>query len=173
MSPHVNHEGNEDHGEVTIETLRTPPLRIPPAPIRKRFTAGLVDSLIVGLLWLVAIIATRQATESQLWLNAGSLAVLNFLYYFLQESLFAATVGKSLSGLRVVGNNGDPASMRESFLRNALRFVDWLPAFYALGAVMIATSADRRRLGDMVAGTTVTLNPEKDINPPPAPFLFH
>jgi uncharacterized RDD family membrane protein YckC len=34
-------------------------------------------------------------------------------------------------------------------------------------------SSDRQRIGDLVARTIVTRAPEKDINAPPAPFLFH
>jgi uncharacterized RDD family membrane protein YckC len=173
MSQHTNHQADDDHKEVTIETLRTPPLRIQAAPVKKRLIAGLMDSVIVVLVWLVAITVLRQGPETQLVVSAWYLGVLSFVYYFLQEGLFSATIGKRLSGLRVVGKSGDPASMRESLIRNLLRFVDWLPAFYVLGAVIIAISTDRRRFGDMVAGTAVTLAPEKDINPPSAPFLFH
>ena len=83
------------------------------------------------------------------------------------------TIGKILVKLRVVETSGDPCSFGGSFKRNILRFVDWLPAFYILAAVLLFVSHERQRLGDMVAKTIVTTAPEKDINPPPAPFLFH
>lgn len=173
MSHSADHWGHDDHKEATIETLRTPPLHIEPAPILKRLIAGLIDSIIIGLAWLVAIAALRRGIEAELVVNAGYLAVLTFAYYFPQEGLFSFTIGKRLLGLRVLGEAGDPASIRESLIRNFLRFVDWLPLLYILGGVTIAISAEKQRLGDMAAGTVVTLAPEKDINPPPAPFLFH
>jgi uncharacterized RDD family membrane protein YckC len=105
--------------------------------------------------------------------NAGYLAALTFAYYFPQEALFSFTIGKRLLGLRVLGKDGDPASMRESLIRNFLRFVDWLPFLYILGAIAIVMSTGKQRLGDTAAGTIVTLAPEREINPPPAPFLFH
>jgi len=75
--------------------------------------------------------------------------------------------------LRVVGKDGGPCSLDASLKRNLLRFLDWLPLFYIVAAICILASHDRRRLGDRVASTMVTKVPEKDINPPPAPFLFH
>jgi uncharacterized RDD family membrane protein YckC len=87
--------------------------------------------------------------------------------------MFASTVGKHLLGLRVVGNEGDPVSVHEALIRNLLRVVDWLPVFYVLGAIAVARSSKRQRIGDLVARTMVTLVAERDINPPPAPFLFH
>jgi uncharacterized RDD family membrane protein YckC len=173
MSQGVEHWGHDDHNEATIETLRTPPLRIQPAPIRKRILAAVIDSIIICLAWLVVIGSLRRGIEAELVVNAVYLAVVAFAYYFPQEGLFSFTIGKRLLGLRVLGKRGDPASIRESLIRNFLRFVDWLPLLYVLGAVTIALSTQRQRLGDMAAGTVVTLAPEKDINPPPAPFLFH
>jgi uncharacterized RDD family membrane protein YckC len=173
MSDGAKHWGHDDHKEVTIDTVRTPPLRIQPAPIQRRLIAGLIDSIIIGLAWLAVIAALRRGIEDQLVFNAGYLAVITFAYYSPQEGLFSLTIGKRLLGLRVLGKDGDPASIRESLIRNFLRFVDWLPFLYLLGAVTITISTKKQRLGDIAAGTIVTLAPEKDINPPPAPFLFH
>jgi uncharacterized RDD family membrane protein YckC len=110
---------------------------------------------------------------TDLLLVSAQYLALTFLYYVLQESVFASTIGKHLLRLRVVGNGGDPASIQEALIRNLLRLVDWLPLLYLLGALTIAISSKKQRLGDIVAGTVVTLVAERDINPPPAPFLFH
>jgi uncharacterized RDD family membrane protein YckC len=164
--------GQDDPKEITVDTLRTPPLQIPPAPISKRLIAGLIDSLIIGLVWLAILEALHRGIDAE-FTNFAYLAAVTFAYYFLQESLFSLTIGKRLLGLRILGKGGDPISIQESLLRNILRFVDWLPFLYILGALSVAISGKRQRLGDLVAGTFVTLTPEKDINPPPAPFLFH
>ena len=159
--------------ELTVETLRTPPLRIPPAPIRKRILAALIDSLIVAAAWITLLLWLRVRMLEQLALDAESLAAIIILYYVIQESAFASTAGKRLLRLRVVGLDGDPPSIQKSIIRNLLRPVDWLPLLYILGLLTIVISSKKQRLGDIVAGTVVTLAPEKDINPPPAPFLFH
>jgi uncharacterized RDD family membrane protein YckC len=168
-----SHQPDDDHKEVTVETLRTPPLRISPAPVLKRLTACLVDSVSVGIIWAVMSFSSHQQLDRHLLVDAGYLALVTFAYYFLQEWLLSLTLGKRLAGLWVLGRTGDPLSIRESLIRNVIRFIDWLPAAYVLGGIFMAASGDRRRLGDVAARTVVTPMPKKDINPPPAPFLFH
>ena len=101
------------------------------------------------------------------------LVVLTFAYYFIMEGLFAATLGKSILKIRVLGSDGDPCSFAAAFIRNIIRFIDWLPLLYALGGLSVLASSKRQRLGDRIAKTVVSPTPEKDVNPPPAPFLFH
>jgi len=170
-----------EHEEISIETLSTAPTRIHPAPLTRRIVAGAIDSFAVFLLWLTFIGGWNKFIIS--WRTGGvasvpptTLAYLvgtTFVYYFVLEWIFASTIGKWLLRLRVVGKDGDPCSLDASLKRNLLRFLDWLPLFYIVAALFILASHDRQRLGDRVASTMVTKVPEKDINPPPAPFLFH
>ena len=171
-----------EHGhDVTIETLSTPPTHVSPAPVLRRVIAGIVDSLIVTVLWLVLTgrliefssmltISGLVSTPPTAWVY---LIIVTVVYYFLLEWLFASTIGKSALRLRVVGKDGDPCTLGGSLQRNILRPIDWLPFFYIIGTIAILSSHDRQRVGDRIAGTVVTKTPEKDINPPPAPFLFH
>ncbi len=178
MTQHGKHNEHNDHREITIETLATPPVRISPAPMTKRVAAGVVDSLLLALLWIVLTLAAGQnlSVPSMVSLNQAPiayLAVLVFAYYFVLEGVFAATIGKSLLKLRVFGKDGESCSLGAAFKRNLLRFVDWLPFLYIFAAIAIMTSPSRQRIGDRIAATIVSSAPEKDINPPPAPFLFH
>ena len=84
-----------------------------------------------------------------------SFLVVMFLYFALLEGLGGATVGKRLMGLRVVDVNGGRAGLSRSVIRNVLRVIDGLPTMGLVGAVLIATRADRARVGDLVAGTRV------------------
>lgn len=172
---------HEDGHEVTIETLSTPPTHVSPAPLLRRVTAGIVDSFIVTILGLVL---TGRLNEFSSMLTIAGVAstppttfvylgIVTLVYYFLLEWLFASTIGKSVLRLRVVGRDGDPCTLGASLKRNILRPIDWLPFFYLIGAIAILSSHDRQRVGDRIAATVVTKAPEKDINPPPAPFLFH
>jgi uncharacterized RDD family membrane protein YckC len=182
MPHHDEHENHSDDKEITIETLSTPPVHIPPAPLTKRVAAAALDSLIVALVWILLMAAGGESfsqfltIDGALSLNlpsAGYLVIIVFAYYFLLEGTFASTLGKSLMKLRVLTEDGDPCSFGASFKRNVLRFVDWLPFLYVLAVVTMVVSHDRQRIGDKVAETIVTRAPEKDTNPPPAPFLFH
>jgi len=89
------------------------------------------------------------------------------------EWILSATLGKLIMKLRVVGTDGDPCTLRESALRNLLRMIDWLPLGYIIGLALLSMSDKRQRAGDKIAQTVVTMAPERDKNPPPAPFLFH
>ena len=170
MSQEADHA---NHDELTVETMRTPPIDIDPAPIRERALAALVDSVIVAAVSAPLLFWFHKQVAEQLTLKAAFLAVITVLYYVIQEGTFASTIGKHLLRLRVVGHSGEPISMRESLIRNFLRVIDWLPFLYLLAVASIAVSRKRQRIGDIAAGTIVTRAPEKDINPPPAPFLFH
>lgn len=169
------HDHDHEPHEATVETLATPPIRIDAAPLGSRIGAGLIDSLIITALWSIFALSVHQNPALLTWnyLLLSSLAVLAFLYYFILEWITSSTIGKSLFKLTVVDEDGDPCSFGVSMKRNLFRFIDWLPAFYIIGAVTALLSPQRRRLGDRVAGSVVTLARAKDSNPPPAPFLFH
>jgi uncharacterized RDD family membrane protein YckC len=177
MSKPEQHTSHPDQNEITIDTLSTPPPKILPAPPLRRFIACVTDSLIIGAVYLALTIGVQGS--AMLWkisenlFDVAFLIALTFAYYFVQEGLFATTIGKSILRLRVLGKDGEPCSFGASFTRNILRILDWLPFLYLIAAVAMLTSPDRQRIGDKMASTIVTRAPEKDINPPPAPFLFH
>lgn len=78
-----------------------------------------------------------------------------FLYFVLLEGLSGATPGKRLMRLRVVGAGGGRAGLGRSLVRNVLRVVDGLPTLGLVGAILISVTAERTRVGDLVAGTRV------------------
>ena len=164
----------DEHREVTIETLRTPPINIQPAPSARRFGACLIDSSLIFIIWLVIAHASVQSPLLGLSFRSGLvLCLISFLYYSAAEGLFSATPGKLLTKIRVVGPDGDPCTVKEAALRNLFRVIDWLPFFYILGLGFLSVTSKKQRVGDKVAHTVVTMAPERDRTPPPAPFLFH
>src|SRR5208282_436556 len=167
------HDHDNDHNrDITIETLSSPPIKINPAPLGKRFAAALIDCLILSIFWLL-ILHTTSSNPNGLLEELLSISIVSFLYFLISEGFFAATLGKFVMKLRVVGKSGDPCSFTESLKRNILRFEDWLPTFYLVGAASIFLSQERQRIGDRFAGTVVSVLPPRDSTPPPAPFLFH
>lgn len=82
------------------------------------------------------------------------LAVM-FFYFVLLEGLAGGTVGKMALRLRVVNANGGRAGVGKALVRNVLRIIDGLPVLGILGAVMIAVTPERTRIGDRAAGTRV------------------
>jgi uncharacterized RDD family membrane protein YckC len=65
------------------------------------------------------------------------------------------TPGKKVLGLRVMDERGLKLQPSQLVIRNLLRFVDALPAFYAVGGMVSFFNAKAQRLGDLAAGTVV------------------
>jgi len=79
--------------------------------------------------------------------------VVLFIYLWLLEAGFGATLGKAIVGIRVVRTvEGNP--LVAFAIRNLMRIVDGF-GFYLLGAVVAGCSRFRRRLGDICARTVV------------------
>ena len=81
--------------------------------------------------------------------------LLFFSYYFVAESMTGRTIGKALTGVRVVAEDGSKPSSGRIAARTALRIVDVLPVLYLVGVVAMAVSKKKQRIGDMAAGTLV------------------
>ena len=65
------------------------------------------------------------------------------------------TIGKRLLRLRVMDEQGLYLQFNQVVIRNLLRFVDSLPAFYLVGGIACLVSRRAQRLGDFVARTVV------------------
>jgi uncharacterized RDD family membrane protein YckC len=95
-------------------------------------------------------------------------------YFFLFEGLWhGRTPGKRTQHLRAARTDGQPMSGAQMAVRNLVRIVDFLPAYYAVGCIAIVVSKRSQRLGDLAAGTLVIREPKPfvprpmDALPPP------
>jgi hypothetical protein len=64
--------------------------------------------------------------------------------------------------IRVIHQSGRGINFVESLARNLVRFIDYLPGFYAVGIVSMFLTRRHQRLGDLVAGTLVVRDREVD-----------
>jgi len=142
------------------------------AGIGSRFLAALVDSLLIIVLEVVVNAAgllvarfvfkfsfASDDTTGLAWL-LGVFGLLSFAllwgYYIFFEMLWnGQSPGKRWVGLRVLRLDGTPITLSESIIRNLVRLVDFLPAYYGVGVVAMFISSQSRRLGDLAAGTVV------------------
>jgi uncharacterized RDD family membrane protein YckC len=69
------------------------------------------------------------------------------------------TIGKRLFRLRVVDVEGMRLQFNQIVVRNLLRFVDSLPAFYFVGGLTCWLNSKCQRLGDLAANTVVIRSP--------------
>jgi uncharacterized RDD family membrane protein YckC len=144
-----------------------------------RFCALAIDLLLLWLfVFVLAIIAgiagLFDASENigdsdsggSVWLTAAMIvvvAVAIFGYGFLFEWLLhGQTPGKRSMKLRVIRDDGTPATVLDLAIRNLVRIVDALPGFYAVGGLVALFSAQQKRLGDVAAGTIVVKEAELD-----------
>ena len=70
------------------------------------------------------------------------------------------TLGKRLCKLRVTDAEGLRLSFYQVVMRNLVRFVDQLPAFYLVGGAACLVNRHAQRLGDLAAGTVVVHLPK-------------
>lgn len=71
------------------------------------------------------------------------------------------TLGKRLVRLRVMDAEGLRLRPSQVILRNLLRSVDLLPAFYLVGGLSVLLSRRAQRLGDLAANTIVIRHPRR------------
>ena len=129
-----------------------------PAGIGSRFLAVLLDGAIVlalnaALHWLLGPLLPASVSTAA----TGTLFfVLNWGYHvYFEIKQQGRSPGKRFVGLRVVDARGLPITFAQSFLRNIVRALDFLPAFYGVGGIVSLFHPERRRLGDIVADTLV------------------
>src|SRR5438552_15566616 len=70
------------------------------------------------------------------------------------------TLGKRLLRLRVMDAQGLRLQFSQIVIRNLLRFIDMLPAFYLVGGIACLLSRRAQRLGDFAANTIVVRDPK-------------
>jgi uncharacterized RDD family membrane protein YckC len=134
------------------------------ARLGDRFIAFVLDTtFLFGLFaiadsWVFTHWGSVEGTELRLTtasvLIAFTLnAALLFLYGFLLEAAWGATLGKAMIGIKVEGTSR-PRSFAACAVRNVLRIIDGL-GFYLVGTIVAACSATRQRVGDVYARTVV------------------
>jgi uncharacterized RDD family membrane protein YckC len=160
--------------QLNIETPELVAIEMPLAGIGSRFIAILIDYIIWGAAFLVlGLVAAVLLPALHFFggVSANWAVGIIFLILFLMQwgyfALFEAfgngrTPGKRVARIRVIHQSGRGISFVESLARNLVRFVDYLPGFYAVGVVAIFLSRRHQRLGDLVAGTLVVRDREVD-----------
>lgn len=156
-------------GRLEVETADHVVLRYDLAGAGTRGSAALIDAflsflMVFGLTIGAVLVGSRlpPSLATQLAGVAAFAILASWVSYFvLLEWLWnGQTIGKRRAGLRVIGPDGEPARFTAVLIRNLLRLVDFLPAWYALGVVMIFLTPRSQRLGDLAAGTYVVRAPK-------------
>ncbi len=132
------------------------------APLGKRLLAGSIDAipLIVGMMWVVSHYPQSQFRELQELYRAPDIIMQGWLVMGIYlailtatEVLFGRSVGKMLTGLRVLRLDGASPGAVAMFVRNFLRVIDL--GMTGVTLVLILMLPLRQRIGDIAAGTVV------------------
>jgi uncharacterized RDD family membrane protein YckC len=133
-------------------------LRLTPAGAGSRLAALLLDFAIItaGIAALYSLLGRLLPRAVSGALAATLAFVLQWGYHVYFETQHQGrSPGKRATGLRVVDGRGLPITVQQSFVRNIVRVVDFLPFFYGVGGLFCLFDSDGRRLGDLAADTLV------------------
>jgi uncharacterized RDD family membrane protein YckC len=116
-----------------------------------------------------------QSGDHVYYLRAGEAAFVyllaigaGFLNNVVMQGVSGASVGKFITGLRVVDNNGQICGIVRAVVRWLLLIVDAFFCFL-IGLITALVSKGHRRIGDMVANTYVV--GARDVGVPPTPLV--
>ena len=125
-----------------------------------RFLAWSVDLLVIlatnkllnvllGLLGIISRDLAMAASVLGYFIVSIGYGIATEWYWHRQ------TLGKRMLRLRVMDLHGLQLQFSQIVIRNLLRFVDSLPAFYLVGGLVCLINRRAQRLGDFVANTIV------------------
>jgi uncharacterized RDD family membrane protein YckC len=144
--------------ELTITTPEHVNIKLEPAGSGSRFLAVLIDSFITtaiaAVIYSVAVNIVPRLVAGAIFVTASFILTWGWHVYF-EVKKHGRTIGKRALSLRVVDARGLPVTLYQSIVRNVARIVDFLPAFYGVGALVNMLRSDRKRLGDILADTLV------------------
>ncbi|GIM92393.1 hypothetical protein Ato02nite_041860 [Paractinoplanes toevensis] len=124
----------------------------------RRVVATLLDGVLFG--FVASALGVQQDNTTYQLSNVSSagglwFVLFVFLYYVLLEGLTGRTVGKLITGIRVVdAETGGRPGLLSGIVRTLLRIIDGLVG-YLVALIVVVNSKNRRRLGDMAAKTLV------------------
>lgn len=130
-----------------------------------RFLAWTLDAACITLSSIaIGILLTSVSAIS----SDFAMALVVFSYFAISVGYPIATewlwrgqtLGKRVLRLRVMDAGGMRLQFSQVMIRNLLRFLDGLPAFYAVGGLFCFFNRNAQRLGDIAANTIVVRNPK-------------
>ena len=127
----------------------------------KRAIAYIIDSIIVGvataILLAIALFPSFVAnpvTFVNIFSFPFAMGLLYILYFPIAETMYGATIGKSLLGLKVVTKTDRKLSFEKAFIRNVSK-IHWVLLLLDLIGGLITSKDLHQKYTDRIANTTV------------------
>jgi uncharacterized RDD family membrane protein YckC len=165
-SPPGQWQAQQQAEDLVVSTPERVSFTYDTATLGSRFLAQFLDLLVLGGAaaalsagFAVLLAAVPQLQTAAAWIVTAWLVVIFGAvigYFPVSEAVWSGkTLGKLVMRLRVVDARGGPVSVSQAIVRNLVRLVDFLPFYYAVGAVTMFINQRGQRLGDLAAGTVV------------------
>jgi uncharacterized RDD family membrane protein YckC len=144
---------------IEINTTQNVTIEYELAGLFERALAWLIDALILGFSWIILYQIVRIAFPNLS--DTGSLiyfilcACSFFLYHILFEILnLGQTPGKKTMNIRIVRLDGKDPEWGDVVIRAVMQIIDTLSSIGIIGSILILTTNNSQRFGDMGANTT-------------------
>lgn len=124
----------------------------------RRWIGCWVDLLALAAIVIVPTAATGTSIDQEIgtWIMGASIIVA-VLYFPVCESVWGRTLGKLITGLKIVDAEGKTPNIGRVLIRTLFRLLEVNPGLFGgipAGIAVLATKR-KQRLGDMAAGTYV------------------
>ena len=165
-----------------IELSEGVAIRLRPAGPLLRGAAWFIDTVVLVVVLFCIAVLFKVFSVAIGGIAIGTLLIAVFFIYWGYHIIFEMTrwsgsLGKRITGLRVVQTSGAPLTLTHSIIRNLVRLADFLPvgpgilSFFIvcpIGLVTCLLTRRFQRLGDLAAGTVVVYRdpPERALPPP-------
>lgn len=122
--------------------------------VGRRWLAAWIDGALNFGILLLADFSLGNSLYQQ---TLGVWLALVFAYYPIFEVLLGRTPGKMIAGIVVVNEKGSYPTIVQSITRTVFRIVEINPILFGglIAGIVVLSSKNRQRLGDMVARTYV------------------
>lgn len=127
----------------------------------KRAVAYVIDSIIVGIattiilaIALFPIFIANPVAFFNIFSFPFAMGLLYILYFPIAETMYGATIGKSLLGLKVVTKTDRKLSFEKAFIRNVSK-IHWVLLLLDLIGGLITSKDLHQKYTDRIANTTV------------------
>jgi uncharacterized RDD family membrane protein YckC len=130
----------------------------------RRFLAAVIDGLLIGVMTFVLTVAIgmlaifttsfdpNNASPFDRLIILGGL-IVSIVYYVSAWAKSGQTLGKSVTGMKIVGRDGAPPSWGQALLRYVGYIISGL--VFSLGFIWVAFDSKRQGWHDKIAGTYV------------------
>lgn len=135
--------------------LAGPFRRLPALIIDWTIAGAVVFCLVIAIAFTFGAFISGGLAEAMISI---SFFVVRWFYGGLFETFMnGQTIGKRLTGIRVLTTDGQPINGLQAIMRNLFRGADLFLALPCLGLIVMTLNKRSQRLGDLVAGTIVVV----------------